>query len=135
MINSNIKKSESGFAALVAVVIIGAVSLLIAKNISILSWDELETSYTLDKGEEALAIAEGCAEETIRRFELSSDYSASDLSLELGNGECLINTSADGDNRVITVTGRVIDFYRKISVNISISSSSAPVLNSWEEDD
>lgn len=132
--NIGLKNNNSGFAALVAVVIIGAASLLIAKNISILSQDELEIAYILDRGEAALNIAEGCVEETIRRFELNPDYSASDFNLELGGGECLINTTTDGNGRLIVITAHSADFYKKINADISLDGGGV-ILNSWTESD
>ena len=125
-------QSQSGLAALIVVVIIGAAVLVMAKSVSFLSMGEIDMAYTSVKGEEALVIAEGCAEETLRRFQLDENYSASDYVLSLGGGQCVINTSADNDERTINVIGRVDNYYKRIRVGI-IATSSTVMVNSWEE--
>jgi hypothetical protein len=130
--SKNIANSQSGYAALITVVIIGAAALIIAKNVSLLNLGELDMAVMADKGDEALVIADGCVEETIRRFTLDPNYSANDYELELGNGNCVINTSDDGDARTITVVSRVGDYYQEINAEITLSDGGI-ILNSWQE--
>ena len=125
-------ESQSGLAAILTVVIIGAVSLIIAKTVSSGSLDGVEMAYAENRAGEALAIAEGCIEETFRRFQLDENYSAENMTLALGNGECVIDTSADGNERIITVAGSVGEYYRRVRVDISIENGIITV-NDWQE--
>ncbi|OGF26844.1 hypothetical protein A2303_01765 [Candidatus Falkowbacteria bacterium RIFOXYB2_FULL_47_14] len=128
---TDVKNNKSGFATLVAVIIIGAVSLVMAKNATILDLGEINAAFAYDRGEEALAIAEGCVEETIRRFTLDPDYSANGFNLSLGSGNCVIDTVANGIVREITVVGRTDNFYRTVNAAISLTDEGM-VLESWD---
>ncbi|MFH0891874.1 MAG: hypothetical protein V1867_03785 [Candidatus Falkowbacteria bacterium] len=128
---TDFKNNNSGFATLVAVIIIGAVSLVMAKNATILDLGEIDEALAFNRGEEAFMIAEGCVEETIRRFTLDPDYSASGLNLSLGSGDCVIDTVANGIVREIRAVGRTDNFYRTVNAAISLTDEGI-VLESWE---
>jgi hypothetical protein len=128
----NIVKSQSGLAALLIIVIIGAMALIMVKSASLLGIGEVNMAYTFEKGGETLIMTEGCAEETLRRFQLNSDYTASDFSLPIGNGQCTINTTADGDQRTITVLGNVADYYKKIQATATFNNGQITI-DSWQE--
>ncbi len=128
----NVVKSQSGLAALLIIVIIGATALIMAKSASLLGIGEVDMAYIMEKGEETLIMAEGCAEETLRRFRLDSNYVANDFSLPVGNGQCTINTTANGDQRTITVLGNVADYYKKIQVDMTINNEQI-IIDNWQE--
>ncbi len=125
--------SQSGAVAIIALVIISAVALLIVKETAWLGLAEMEIGWQSVKGQEAMHLAEGCAEEIIRRYQLDADYTASDYNLTMGNGGCVINTSANDDERIITATGQVDNYYKAIRVNITVASGTPININSWEE--
>ena len=108
-------------------------ALLIVKETAWIGLAEMEIGWQSVKGQEAMHLAEGCAEETIRRYQLNSDYTASDYNLTIGNGGCVVNTRADNDERVITVVGQVDNYYKTIKVNITVASGTLISINSWEE--
>ena len=122
-------KSQSGIAALLTVVIISAAVLIMARSASLSGINEIEIAYLSSESGEALAIAEGCAEETLRRLQIDSSYTASDVILSVGNGSCTINIAANGDERTITVLGNVRDYYKKIEVNTSLGSGQITIDN------
>jgi hypothetical protein len=128
----NAIKSQSGLAALLAVVIVGASVLIIAKNASFMGIGEIDMAYLSAKGEEALTITEGCVEETLRRFQINPDYTADNFSLLIGEGECTIRTTANGNQRAITVLGRRENYFKKIQVNVILDNEQI-VIDDWQE--
>ncbi len=125
-------KSQSGIAALLTVVIISAAVLIIAKSASLSGINEVDMAYLSGRGGEALAIAEGCAEETLRRLQINSSYTANDVILSVGNGSCTINITANGDERTITALGNVRDYFKKIEVEATIGTEQI-VIDDWDE--
>lgn len=129
---NTIRNSQKGAAALITIVIIAAATLLMAFNAALLGMGELDMGYISQKGEEALYIADGCAEESLRRLKLDDSYAGGTLSF--GGGACIIDIVADGDDRTITITGTVDDYNKKIEVDLIIIDSQITI-NSWEEVD
>ncbi len=127
-----IKKNQGGMTALLTIIVISAAVLIVVKNASLISITEADMAYMTEKGERALAIAEGCAEETLRRLQIDSSYTASDLSLPLGEGSCIINTISQGNSRTITIIGNIDEYYKKIEVTATINNNLISV-NRWEE--
>ena len=129
---SSIKKSQSGIAALLLIVIIGAVSLVMVKSAALIGIGEVDMAYTNSKAQETLDIAEGCAEETLRRLQIDPDYTANNFYLTLGNGSCVINSTINGNERIITAEGIVEEYYKKIEVKAIISNGQITIDN-WQE--
>ncbi len=128
--NYQLPTKEGGFAVMIAIIVIGAATLIMAYSSSILSMGELELGYYSEKGEEAFAVADGCMEESMRRLRIDSGYSGGILNL--GSGSCTISISPSGSDRIITVTGTVDNYNKKIEANITLSGNDI-ILNSWEE--
>jgi hypothetical protein len=122
--------NQNGFAVLIAIIVVGAATLIMAYSSSILSMGELELGYYSQKGGEAFAIADGCMEESMRRLKVDPGYSGE--TLNLGNGSCTISIVPSGSDRTITVTGSVDNYNKKIEVNITLSGQDI-IVNSWEE--
>ena len=89
-------------------------------------------SAALNAGESAMTTAEGCAEETIRRLRLDPDYAADGFVLPLSGGECVIDTAAYGETRVIDILASMDNYYKRLRVTVTISGSNATVTG-WEE--
>ena len=82
---------RSGFAALLAIVVIGAAALIMAYNSSLLGLGELESGYTAQQGSEAFSLAEGCMEEALRRLRIDpSGFSSMALLSFTGGGSCSV---------------------------------------------
>lgn len=129
----NFIRSQSGAAAIIALVIISVAALLIVKETAWISLAEMEIGFQSAKEYEALCLAEGCGEETIRRYQLDADYMASDYNITMGNGQCTVNTSADNDERDITVLGQIDNYFKTIKMNITVASGTPITVNGWEE--
>jgi hypothetical protein len=128
-------KEIQGAAALVTVVTIMAATLIIGLSVSSLGLGELERGYTAQRGTEALTIADGCAEETLRRIRRDISYGVGrgNINLTVNNGTCTI-TVADigGGGRNITVIGTSGEYNKKIEVEITLSGN-VITIDSWEE--
>jgi hypothetical protein len=133
MISEKSKTKPAGMAAILTVVVISVVGLILAKSVSFLGLGDLELAVTADKAGEVLALAEGCAEETVRRIELDPAYGASGEEFFIGEGVCAVTAASTGENKwTIESTGRLYDFYKKIRINLSIESGLTSVTG-WEE--
>lgn len=124
-------KSQSGMTALVTVIIISAAALIAVQGVARLGLSEVDMSFTRSQGEAALAIAEACAEETFRRWQLDNDYSANDKNITVGKGICTLSTSAAGDDRQAIIEGRIDKYYQTIELDLTILDDRLD-LNSWE---
>jgi hypothetical protein len=125
---------QSGFAALLTIVIVAAATLLMAYNASLLGLGELDLGYTSQKGNEAFGIAEGCLEESLRHFRLDTSYTGENLATS--NGSCIIEVTSSGSNATTTVTATTTNIYsKKLEAAFSFTSDTRPVITilSWEE--
>jgi len=127
---------QSGFAALLTIVVVSATVLIMAYSASLLGLGELDMGYTSQKGGEAFAIADGCMEETLRKLRLNTSYTGETLTTS--NGLCIISVATAGSNRTITITANTTDgYYKKIEANVTLTADTRPVItvNAWEEKD
>ena len=133
----NIIENQKGIAALLVVVILTASTLIMAYNASLFGLGEIELGFTSQKGGEALALAEACMEESMRRIKIDSEYGvgAGDINLLIGANSCIINISKNLNDRTVVTTGTVDRFNKKIETIISLSGASNDIItiNSWEE--
>ncbi len=113
------------------VVIIGAAALIIALNIVLLGLGELDQGYTGQKIGEAHSFADGCIEETLRRLRIDDTYAGGVLNLP--NGNCIIDVTSNGINRIITTTSTVHAHSKVLRMDIDIDAQSVITVNSWKE--
>ena len=125
-------KAQSGIAAILTIVIIGAATLIIAYSISVIGLGELEMGYTQGQSQETFSIANSCIEEGLRRLRLDADYSGE--ALNIGAGSCIMNITGTGSSRTIIATGTIDVYHKKIIATISLDGGSTAV-NSWAESD
>ena len=128
-------KTQKGVAALFAIVIIAAGTLLMAYTASLLGLGELDLGYTFQKGAEAFSVADGCVEESLRRIRLDTSYGIGegDISLSVSNGSCIINVvDLGGNQRRISVAGISSNYNKRIQAEISLIGNIINI-NSWEE--
>lgn len=127
------KKHQQGFIAFTSLLVVSAVTLAIAASISLLGIGEANTSLGFKKGQEALKVAEGCAEEALLRLRDNANYA--DSSLNVGNGSCNISISGTGRDRTINITATIFgppNYVKKIQVTAKRAGSSINLI-SWQE--
>lgn len=109
---------------------VGAAALLMAIGAARLGLGELEMGYIAQKADETLYLADGCAEEALRRLRIDANYSGG--ALNLGAGSCIINIVANGNDRAITVTSTVGEYNKKVQVSAALNGTTITV-NTWGE--
>lgn len=125
--------TQQGIAALFTVIVISAAALMMAYGASLLGLGELDSGYTMQKGEEAFWVADGCMEEALGQFRLNSAYTGG--ALTVSNGSCIIGVTSFGSSRTIVVTGTSGQFNKKMQAGITLPASGAAsiIINSWQE--
>lgn len=126
------QNQQSGYIALIAVLIIGAASVAIAVGTLTLGADATRTTLANQQSAQARSLANACAEEALQVVHDSTSYTGTN-SLTLGAGGCSYTVAnTGGSNRVIDTTGTVNNIVRKVKVYVTIGSSSISV-TSWQE--
>ncbi len=123
---------KKGFITLLAVLVIGAIGLVVATSLLLLGLGSLRTSFAIEQSKQTRSLADACAEEALRRIRESTPFTGSVI-LNLGQGSCSYTVvSTGGQNRTITATGTVDNNIRKVRVTINKIN---PTINttSWEE--
>lgn len=150
---------QSGFAALIAIVAIGAAALLIAYNASLIGLGELESGYTSQQGSKAFSIADGCMDEALRRLRINPALTGPLPILVSGGGSCSVTISPSvastagppatcatfvaGTSIGVTATGctaavcpATIGYSKKICAELTINTTNqinAITISRWEE--
>lgn len=133
---SRLIKNKKGIAALLVVLIITTSALIMAYNASWLGLGEIDLSYTSQKGGSALALAEACTEEALRRIKKDSSFGVGegDITLPIGANSCIINISQNLNERIIITTGLVDDFEKKLETSVNLLGGDNKIaLNYWRE--
>ena len=123
-------KNQNGIAAILTIVIVGAAALLMAYSASFLGLGDLEIGYDAQQAGEALAIADGCAEEALRRLKLDANYAGE--TLNLGDGSCIITVLSSGNNRIVTATSALGNYHKTVEVDVDVLAGEI-TFNSWQE--
>lgn len=127
-----VKTSESGYVALMAVLITAAVA--VATCLTIL---DVATYRARDVGVEqqsvtARSLASGCAEEALQVVNDASGYTGSGTYILNGNTCSYTVTSTGSTTRTILAVATVGNVVRKIQVYVTIGSTTITV-TSWQD--
>lgn len=122
--------SRSGMMLLTTVMIMGAVSLIVAFGIANRSLQEVSIGFGGMQGSRALALAEGCAQEALLQLSRDSGYSGDTLAIH--DGTCEIEVTANGSNRTILSSTTVESWTRAVTVDITISGRNITIVN-WQQ--
>lgn len=128
--SKKIYQNQKGAAALLTVVIISSAVLIMAYSASLLGIGELEMNYNQQKGSRAFSLADGCAEEAMRRLRLDTNYTGGTLSL--GGGSCIISVIPSGVSRTINISATEGEYNQSLEIIISLSGNIITI-NSWQE--
>lgn len=123
---------ESGYVALLAVLIIGATSLAIGLTLLTTGTDSQRAALVTQQSAQARALADACAEEALQQIYTTASFTGSN-NLSQGQGGCTYTvTNTGGANRTIDATGTVNGVVRKVKVYATITASSISI-TSWQE--
>lgn len=115
---------------LLTVLITGAVALAVSLQMALQSIGELDMGFAGSQAQRALALAEGCAGEALRRLRQDSSYAGGEM--PLGGGFCTIAVSQEGTGQVIDVAATLDRWTRKVRVQIDLHHARMiPVV--WEQ--
>ncbi|MCK5211508.1 hypothetical protein KAJ89_02285 [Candidatus Parcubacteria bacterium] len=126
---NNIKTNQKGIAALILVVVIGAVVLVMGKSLAFIGLSHSEAAQAYSQGNTAEEIAATCAEEVVRRFQIDENYSASDKNISIGTGQCIYTTATNGQERTIKINTQYNNYYFEGVVVINVNSGTISIIN------
>jgi len=124
-------KNNQGLSLLIVVVIIGVGALILALGASLLGLGELDNAYVVDQSYETLSIADGCADEALRKLRTDAGYTGGSLSL--GDGSCIITVSGVGSNKTIGIVSTVDEYNRRVEVDVTLGASNNVSVTRFEE--
>ena len=131
---------NSGFTALITVLMVSAISILTATTLVFLSTSESLFGFSAGLSYEAAQIADACVEEAFFRFKSNQNYSGG--SIVLGDGACAIAVTGSGSTRNIiassTLSTSIGNFTRRITATTTLVTNTAgnattSDLTSWQE--
>lgn len=122
-------RKQRGIAALLTVIVIGMATLAMVITSTLLGIDRLDTGVFIGKSREALALADSCLDDALRRLKIDPLNIPADYSLSLDNGSCIINIS---DGHIIRSTGQVENLVRHLQADFSVIGDRI-ILNDWQE--
>jgi len=126
---NNKTATQSGYIALVTVLVVSAVVILISTTVAFLAIGEAQQSLALTKGEGNLLFTEGCMEDALIKARASSAYTGGTITEP--EGTCTVTVSKAGTTWTLTAVPNTTDFSRTIQVVVVRSSSL--VITSWKE--
>ena len=130
--NKNLRNNKGGYITLISVLIIGAIAIAITTSMLLLGLGSSRTSFALEQGYQAKALANLCSEEALQQIRSSTSFSGTN-NLSAGQGTCTYTvTNTGGQNRLINAQGIVGTIIRKASVNIDSINPQINVV-SWQE--
>jgi len=125
-------RNESGYIALLAVLIVGAAATAISLTLLTTGTDSQRSELVEQQSKQARGLAIACAEEALQQVHDNTAF-AGNNSLTLGQGSCDYSvTVTSGTTRTISVSGNVSGVVKKILVYVTIGSSSISI-TSWQE--
>lgn len=123
-------RNQSGYIAILTVIIVLAVVLMISSSVTLLSIGEGQSSLALTQGESSLNFVEGCMEDALEKIALNSAYSGGTITHP--EGVCSISISKSGTSYdVIATNVDTSDYGRTIEVRCTKQNSLQ--LISWKE--
>jgi len=125
-------RQESGYIALLAVLILGAAATAIGLALLSIGADSQRSALTEQQSKQARVLATACAQEALQQIHDNIAFSGTNT-LPLGQGNCSYTvTVTAGTTRSIAASGTVGNVVRKAQVYVTIGTSTISV-SSWQE--
>jgi hypothetical protein len=124
--------TQSGYIALLSILIMGAVSLAIASALLIGGTDSQRETLALQQSTQARSLATSCGEEAMQQIHDNTTFTGTS-SLTLGAGNCTYTvTNTGGASRTILATGVVGNVTRSVQISATVGASAISVV-SWQD--
>ncbi|HSX07440.1 MAG TPA: hypothetical protein VLG11_00950 [Candidatus Saccharimonadales bacterium] len=125
-------RQESGYIALLAVLILGAVATAIGLALLTIGADSQRAALVEQRSKQARVLATACAQEALQQIHDNIAYSGTNT-LSIGQGNCTYTVAVTaGTTRSIVASGTVGSVVRKAQVYVTIGTSTISV-SSWQE--
>lgn len=129
----NHPSAQSGYIALISVLIIGAVSVTIATTLLITGSDAQQENLARQQSMKARGAAAGCIEEALQQIHDNTAFTATNTAVTVGDATCNYTvTNTGASTRTITATSTNGSVVRKIQTYVTINASSLSI-SSWQE--
>ena len=126
------KYRQSGYVALLSVLVVGAVATAIGVTLLVLGADSQRETLVTQQSVQARGLADACVEEALQQLHDATDFTGPG-NLTLDTGSCTYTVTSTGSStRTITTTATVGNVVRKVAVYVTMSSSSISI-TSWQE--
>jgi mitochondrial fission protein ELM1 len=126
-----VNNGRYGFITLISVIVMVAVSSALAVSVILLGLDSMRTGQTINESNEAVAIADACAEEALEQIRTNDLIGAQ--AVTVGNGECSYTIQDEGgEARRIEVTATAYSVTRRILVTTSTRTPDITI-TSWRD--
>jgi hypothetical protein len=127
-----VKTDQSGYIALLAVLIVGAAATAITLVLLTSGADSQRSALVEQRSKQARALAVACSQEALQQIHDNIAFSGSN-GLTLGQGTCTYVVAVTAPaTRSITTSGTVGSVVKKIQVYATIDTSNISV-TSWQE--
>jgi hypothetical protein len=124
------RRKETGYVALITVLIVGAVATAVAVALLNLGTDSQRNANIVQQAKEARSLAIACGEEASQVVHDNTSFNGTN-NLALGQGTCSYNVyNSTNTGRVITATGTVGNVVRKVQATATIGASNI-TMGSW----
>lgn len=127
----NAPNRQSGYVALLAILIVGAVAVTISLTLLLSGTDSQEAVLVEQQSTQARALAQSCAEEALQVLHDNTALTGTN-SVTLSTGSCSYTVTNTSGTRSILASGTVQNVVRKVQVYATITSSSISI-TSWQE--
>ncbi|MDH3324750.1 MAG: hypothetical protein OEL89_03870 [Candidatus Peregrinibacteria bacterium] len=126
------KNGKPAYVTLVAVLVVGAVSLAVSTSLIMLGLGTSRTSLARAQSYQAKSITNACAEMALEGIRLDAGHLGTQ-NLTLGQGSCSYTvTTQGGESRIIEAIGTVGTVVRKMKISITAINPYITV-SSWKE--
>ena len=126
------RHTQSGYVALLSVLVVGAVATAIGISLLVLGADSQRETLISQQSIQARGLADACVEEALQQLHDTTSFTGPG-NLTLGTGSCTYTVTSTGSStRTITATATVGNVVRKVAAYVTMSSSSISI-TSWQE--
>ncbi|MFH1188838.1 MAG: hypothetical protein V1652_03275 [bacterium] len=106
---------RGGFITLMSVIIMVAVAASLAISVILMGVDSLRTGQSIEAANEATAIADACAEESLEQIRVYNFIGTQNLTI--GSGTCSYTITNDGgENRTIEISAVALSVTRRVRI-------------------
>lgn len=126
------RANETGYIALLAVMITGATALAIVTVLLATGTDAQRSNLVLRSSIQARQLAHGCAEESLQKIHDLTTFTGSGT-MTLSTGSCSYTVTSTGvSTRTVVTSSTINGVVRKVTVYVTINASNIST-TSWQE--